>query len=219
MKIVWKIFKGILIIILIPIMYLVVSIILTYITIHPDPVEASEREKTVYLSSNGVHAAIVIHKNNLESGLLRGLYYDTDDEYFSFGWGEENFYLNTPTWNDLTLKNAITAIFTNSPTLIHLTRNKRTQQDWVKIKVTDNQLKLLNGYINETFKTGKDQQKIILKGKGYSSNDNFYKARGNYTAINTCNTWVNTALKKSNLKACLWTPFEFRLMAIYKESD
>src|SRR5690606_38943158 len=217
MKIIRKIVKGILIIILIPLLYLVISLLLTYITIHPEP-ETLEKDKSVYLSSNGVHAAIVIHKNDLEPILLEGLHYSDGDEYFSFGWGDENFYLNTPTWSDLTIKNAITAIFTSSSTLIHLTRYKNVQQDWVKIKVSRDQLKHLNEYIYETFETGKDHQKIILFGKGYGSNDDFYKARGNYTGLKTSNTWVNTALKQSNLKACLWTPFEFRLMEIYKES-
>lgn len=216
MKIIRKIIKGILIIILIPVVYLVISLILTYITIHPEP-ETLEKEKTVYLSSNGVHVAIVMHKNDLEPSLLQGLHYSTSDKYFSFGWGDENFYLNTPTWSDLTFKNAVRAIFITSSTLIHLTRYKNEQQDWVKIKVTKDQLKLLNDYIYETFETGKNHQKIILKGKGYSSNDDFYKARGNYTGFKTSNTWVNTALKQSNLKACLWTPFEFRLMEIHKE--
>src|SRR5690606_29971477 len=154
MKIIRKIVKGILIIILIPILYLVISLILTYITIHPEP-ETSEKEKTIYLSSNGVHAAIVIHKNDMEPELLQGLH-SPGDEYFSFGWGDENFYLNTPTWSDLTIKNAITAIFTSSSTLIHLNRYKNLQQDWVKIKVSRDQLKHLNEYIYETFETGKD---------------------------------------------------------------
>src|SRR5690606_30116438 len=218
MKIIRKIVKGILIIVLIPILYLVISLILTYITIHPEP-ETSEKEKTVYLSSNGVHAAIVIHKGDMKPTLLQGLQYSAGDEYFSFGWGDENFYLNTPTWSDLTIKNAVTAIFTSSSTLIHLNRYKSLQQDWVKIKVSRDQLKLLNEYIYKTFETGNDHQKIILPGKGYSSNDDFYKARGNYTGLKTSNTWVNTALKKSNLKACLWTPFEFRLMEIHKKEN
>ncbi len=34
----------------------------------------------------------------------------------------------------------------------------------------------------------------------------FYEAKGTYSIFNTCNTWVNSALKYAGMKACIWTP-------------
>ena len=61
-----------------------------------------------------------------------------------------------------------------------------------------------------------DGTKIILKNKGYTSNDDFYKAKGNYSCFKTCNSWVNTGFKESGLTSCLWTPFDFGLLNKYQ---
>ena len=59
--------------------------------------------------------------------------------------------------------------------------------------------------------------KILLIGKGYTTYDEFYEAKGNYSCFKTCNSWVNSALKESNLKACYWTPFDFSVLNKYKK--
>ena len=39
-------------------------------------------------------------------------------------------------------------------------------------------------------------------------------AEGSYSCVKTCNSWVNLALKESDLKSCLWTPYHFRIIEI-----
>lgn len=113
--------------------------------------ENTEKNNSIYLDSNGVHLNIAIAKNQLSSELLEGLIYFKNDNYFVFGWGDRNFYLNTPTWSDLKLAHASRALFLNTPSLIHLTRYSTTKGDWVEIKVNQNQLNKINQYIDRTF--------------------------------------------------------------------
>ena len=101
MKVFKKIVKWIIAIILIPTMYLLVSLILMIIPINNEE-ENSGKNNSIYLSSNGVHLNIIIAKDQLQAELLDGLKYIKNDNYFEFGWGDKNFYLNTPTWGDLT---------------------------------------------------------------------------------------------------------------------
>lgn len=176
-----------------------------------------KNNKELYLSSNGVHLAVVIQVNDMSNELLKGLKYRPDEEYFSFGWGDENFYLNTPSWDDLTFGSAFKALFLKGSTLIHLARYKQKRKSWVRINVTDTELSKLNQFISASFKRSRNGRKIILKNRGYSINDDFYKAVGRYSLFNTCNTWVNRAFKESGLKACYWTPFAFGLMNKYKK--
>ena len=110
------------------------------------------------------------------------------------------------------LKNAIKALFLKSSTLIHLTTYAEVHPNWIKIEVSQQQLSTLNNYIEKSFYKNAESKKVILPNKGYSYNDNFYKATGNYTCFFTCNTWVNSAFKEAKLKGCLWTPFDFGLM-------
>ncbi len=216
MKIFLKILKWFLYFLLIPVSYVIISLIFSYITVNKTK-PGLEKNKEIFLSSNGVHLAIIIPINNIGNELLKDLKYTQNTKYLSFGWGDENFYLNTPSWNDLTFGNAFKALFLKGSTLIHLTRYNHKRKSWIKINITETELKKLNKFISGSFKKGKNGQKIILQNKGYSTNDDFYLAVGRYSLFDTCNSWVNKAFKKSGIKACYWTPFAFGLMEKYKK--
>ena len=164
MKIVKKIFKWLFYFLLIPITYLIVSLILTSITIDRK-VDNTVSDKSIYLSTNGVHLDIVVPKNNLDSSLLSGIKHKQTDNYLSFGWGDENFYINTPTWGDLTFKDAFRAMFLKSTTLMHVTRYTQKRSDWIEIKVDDSELRKLNYFLLNTFETNEEGMKIILERK------------------------------------------------------
>jgi len=216
MKVIKKIVKWIIAIILIPSVYLLVSLILTFIPVNNEE-ENSGKNNSIYLNSNGVHLNIIIPKSQLDSRLLDGLKHFINDNYFSFGWGDKNFYLNTPNWSDLSFTTAFKALFLKSSTLIHLTRYSTTKGDWVEIAVNQNQLDKINQYIYKTFYFDSLNKKILLNNKAYSYNDDFYEAKGSYSCYKTSNSWINSGLKESDIKACLWTPFDFRLLSIHKK--
>lgn len=215
MKLVKRILKWILYVALLPITYVIISLILSSITIDRKS-ENQISEKSIYISTNGVHLDIILPKNNLESVLLSGLIQKQSDEYYSFGWGDENFYINTPTWGDLTLRNAFTAMFLNSSTLMHVTRYNTKRSNWIEVKVSEAELKKLNTYLQDSFQVSENGIKVLLQNQGYSPMDDFYKAKGSYSCFKTCNSWVNSAFKESGLKACLWTPFDFSLINKYE---
>ncbi|WP_262713613.1 TIGR02117 family protein [Seonamhaeicola marinus] len=196
-------------------MYLIVSMILTLITV--DRKSASSfSNKSIFLHSNGVHLDIAIPKNDLTIELKNGIKHLESANYLSFGWGDEDFYLNTPTWGDLTFKTAFNAMFLTSSTLIHVTRYQQIQTDWIEIKVSESEFERLNLYLSNSFKNDENGMKVLLQNRGYTNYDDFYKSHGSYSCFNTCNSWVNTAFKESGLKACLWTPFDFGLMNKYR---
>ena len=195
-----------------PILYLIIAYVLTLITVNKTP-ESPLDNQTIYLSSNGIHLDIVIHKNNLIPELSKGLAIAKEYDYIAFGWGDKDFYLNTPTWKDLSLKTAFKAMFLPSETLMHVTQYKHQSKKWTTVHLTNKELEQLNKIINQSF----GQTKSILPNSGYGINDTFYKAIGSYSILKTCNTWVNDVLKKSGLKACLWTPFSFGLEDKYKD--
>lgn len=195
-------------ILLVPVVYILVSLLLTYIPIS-EKTEGHPKTKTIYLTTNGVHSDIVLPKDLMIPALISDLKMRTSDHFFAFGWGEENFYLNTPTWGELKFSTAFRAAFLESQTLVHITRYTNAKKDWIAVPVTETQLSKLNSFILGSFDS-KPNDKKRLNVAGYTlDRDDFYPAVGNYMFYNTCNSWVNTALKESDMKACLWTPFEF----------
>ena len=215
MKTVKKILKWILYFLAIPVFYLISSLILTFITIEKSD-NTFENDKRVFLNTNGVHLEVILPKSYMDTSLLKGLVLNENEEYISFGWGDENFYINTPTWNDLTFKNAFRAVFLKEGSLLHVTRYKYKGKNWIEVRIDTEELNKLNQYIQDSFKKDDKGNKIILEGIHYATNDNFYKANGNYSPFKTCNTWVNTGFKKSGLKSCYWTPFDFGLISKYE---
>ncbi len=215
MKILKKLVKWFLYFIAIPVIYILVSLILTTITIDKKD-KITLCDKSIFISTNGVHLDIIFSKNDIDSKILKGIMHLETEDYISFGWGDENFYINTPTWGDLTFSNAFQAMFLKSSTLMHITRYKQKRNDWVEIRINESELQQLNNYILETFKKDELGNNIMLEDKGYSASDDFYKAKGSFSCFNTCNSWVNTGFKESGLKSCYWTPFDFGLMNKFK---
>ena len=200
---------------LIPLSYILISLLLTWVSVH-EKINDENANQTIYISTNGVHLNIVMPKKTLGTELLKGIEHQENDSYLAFGWGDKDFYLETRNWEDLSIKRSLQALFLKTPSLMHITRYQQRRSDWVAVHVDRPALKELNTYLLASFKKDSDQQFIKLDDKGYTEFDDFYAANGSYSCLKTCNSWVNTAFKRSGLKACLWTPYEFGLLNKYE---
>jgi uncharacterized protein (TIGR02117 family) len=200
--------------IVLPLAYVLISLVMGLITVNKQPQKMVGND--IFLTTNGVHLDIVIPIDNIGTALRKDLRLDSKTQYLAFGWGDENFYLNTPTWADVTFRNAYSAMFLDSSTLMHVTQYGQKRNKWIRIRLSESQLNQVNEHIQNSFKLSKSDKKMLLKNKGYNSNDDFYRAKGSYSLFKTCNSWVNSIFKESNLKSCLWTPFDFALINKYK---
>lgn len=215
MNVLRKLFRALGILLALPIVYLIIALILGSIPVNTD-YQTEDPQRHIYLNTNGVHLNIIIPRDRIDPGLIEGLRLESEDRYLAFGWGDRQFYLNTPYWSDLELSTALQAMFLKSPTLMHYTRYNAPSGKWIRIPLSEEKFNKLNAYILQSFKLNSDGKKILLPGEGYSHNDHFYEANGFYTGLYTSNTWANEAFKTSGLKACSWTPFDFSLMNKYR---
>lgn len=184
------------------------------------PVKAipgSEKEITIFLISNGVHTDLALPIKDRIKDWSKEIRFehtagkDTAYSYIAFGWGDKEFYLETPSWSDLKLSTALKATFGLGPSAVHATfmRNLRKDKDCVKLSLSNEQYQQLVEYIEGTFtRDPEGKVQLIETNANYGNNDAFYEARGRYNLFKTCNTWTNTGLKVGGQKACLWTPFE-----------
>lgn len=170
------------------------------------------------LTSNGVHMDFILPVvNHLFDWrtLMDSKDYEiplNENTYLGFGWGDRGFYLDIPTWADLTLKIAFTAVLMPSKTLMHITAHEsvcpqgdNTSQSFF---ISEEQYLKLCNYIIPYFVQDKQGKVKHLPGKGYTSNDNFYHAVGYYHAFYTCNYWINRGLKKIGVRTALWSPLD-----------
>lgn len=161
----------------------------------------------IYIKSNGIHTDICVPVNNEYKDWRDFLPVDhfpkvKEHHYVSIGWGDKGFFLDTPTWDDLTFATAFNAAFLPSPTAMHVQYlesepilSESTKSKFVSPK---RYLKLVE-FISDSFmKTDGDID--LIANRGYWHNDNFYEAKGSYHLFNTCNAWTNQALKVAGIK-------------------
>jgi len=176
---------------------------------------------TIFVRSNGIHTWIVMPKVNAEMDWrpyalpahLRDPRWGAAD-HIAIGYGNREFYLNTPTWADLSVKTAALALFGSGPTLLHVEHVDRPRaEEWQRpIRVTPAQYRRLAGYIQRRFQLDAGGRPIPVLGRGYNDWDMFYEANGGYSLFLTCNEWTGRALRAAGVRMGLWTPFEQSIM-------
>lgn len=166
----------------------------------------------IFITSNGAHTDTVFPVNHEWMKEVKWFQPEDfkkreEDQYIGVGWGDKGFYLDIPEWKDLTPMVAIKALFLRAPTLMHLTLQPEPQASKRvrSLYITKKQFDQINQYIESWFlKQNNQPQKI--EG-GFTPQDVFYAAKGNYSMFLTCNEWTNRGLKKMKHRTVLWAPF------------
>lgn len=188
------------------VLYLLTALICSNIATNPKNI--INKSKPIYVVSNGVHTDIIIPVEYLNKYLIDNLNLKVTTKFVAFGWGDKGFYLNTPTWGDLTLSTAVNALFLKSPSAMHVTEYKNTSTDWKKVIINEHQLTRIEKCFTDTFLLNSNNNFIKINAYSYGTNDAFYEAKGSFSCFKTCNTWTNQVLKKAEIKTAIWTPFD-----------
>jgi uncharacterized protein (TIGR02117 family) len=177
----------------------------------------------IYLLSNGVHTDLVLPLVSTEHDWrdlvdpTHAARPDSLARWVAFGWGDKGFYLNTPTWADLTASTALKAAFGLGGTAMHLTYHRSLAEGLLchRILLSPEGYAKLVAYISSGFARDAAGGAIRITGAHYTTSDVFYEAVGRYHLFHTCNGWTNNGLKACGAKACLWTPFQSGVMDLY----
>lgn len=174
-----------------------------------------EQGITLYVESNGVHTGIVMPK--LAAGVDWRPIFPAGDvreprfaahDHVSIGWGERDFYLATPTWSDLKPRTVIAAATGSDRTLIHVDHVPRPSPDDEvrRLVIRPAEYRRLAAYVRASLIDGGERR------PGYYRYDAFYEARGRYSALRTCNSWIGDALRFAGVRIGAWTPFPVTVM-------
>lgn len=172
----------------------------------------------IYVYSNGIHTGIAVPTVNGVAdwrGLARAR--DLADpryagNYLLFGWGERNFYLDTPTWSDFNAWTGLRAIFGGGPTLLHIDHltDPKAAPDMRPIILSGAQYARLSREIRGYFALDAHGRSRPIRG--YGPADMFYEARGRYGPVETCNEWTGSRLRDAGVRVGRWTPFSYSVM-------
>ena len=196
--------------------YFFLSFILSRLTVEGrnDPKSSIK----IYLMKSGVHTDFVLPVKTEIIDWTRSFprentgFNDSTTKLIAIGWGDKNFYMNTPEWADLTFKTAISAMTGLGSSAIHATYHYEILSDRpvIQLYLSVKQYKALVHYIQKQLVLDKQGNTVYIPAKNkqvVSGNDAFYSAHNRYSMILTCNSWINRGLKACHKRACLWTPF------------
>jgi uncharacterized protein (TIGR02117 family) len=197
-------------------LYILSTFILSRITVEGRDNQGATIQ--IYLMKSGVHSDFIVPVVNdikdwrTEFPLSNTGFKDSSSQLVSIGWGDKTFYMNTPTWGDLSVKTALTVPFGLGPSAIHATYYQQLLDDRpiVGLRLTPKQYQKLVHYIENTLERAKNGQTKYIKATlpgVVTGNDAYYAAKGRYSLFFTCNSWVNAGLKACQQKACYWTAF------------
>lgn len=204
----------------VPLLYLFAALILGAIPANAGWHEAKEGVR-IFVRTNGVHTWIMVPKITAEMDwrpLVPGEHLKDprwgNGNYVAIGYGNRDVYLNTPTWADLTVRNAVSAMFGRGDSLVHADHDNDPQPSDIQrpIILTHQEYGRLVGFMRAAFRTDAQGRTIPLIGRGYGNSDMFYEALGSYSALHTCNSWTAQALRAAGVRTGLWTPLSQSIM-------
>lgn len=202
-----------------PLLYLLAASIGFAIPVNPGWQEAEEGV-TIFIQDNGVHTWVMVPAvtPDMDWRPLARPEHLKDPRYgrsshVAFGFGNRDFYLNTPTWGDLSLRTAAAALIGGGPSLMHVDRfHEPKPRDYQRpIRLSRDQYRQLTRFLLASFDY-RDGRWIPLIGRGYGPSDVFYESRRPYNFTRTCNEWTGEALRAAGVRTGAWTPLSQSIM-------
>lgn len=173
---------------------------------------------TIHVETNGIHTGIVMPVRSPVFDWSRiAPAADLSDprragSHIAIGWGERDFYLNTPDWSQARPATILRAVTGSDRTLMHVDHGAAPAPGpGVKaIVLTPDQYRRLVAFIVDRFALTPDGRAVPVRG--YGPADIFYAARGHYDAIDNCNEWTGAALRHAGVRVGAWTPISAAVM-------
>lgn len=202
-------------------MQVVVALILFLMTGALTPVNRRFRSEPdgipIYIVSNGFHTDVVLPVREARTGhdWLRELGQPAlaarfaRYPYVAFGWGNEGFYLGSMQGKFPGPGPILGAAFP-SRTLMHVDFYRAAPdsgQQVVPLRVTPTQYQRLVAYVRRSFAPPDSLGRYALRqASGYTAEDFFFRARGRYHLLRTCNDWTARTLRQAGIRAPLKSP-------------
>ena len=195
-------------------LYLLAAVAGGLIAVNRDrPLVASGIE--VYIVTNGIHTDVVVPIRTdivdwsrllpgWDLAIALGLH-----DYLAFGWGDRDFYLTTPSWDDLRLSTALKALTGLDASVVHVEAMPRPFRgpNSRLVVLTPEEYRHLADYLAASFLRDGAGSPVVIEGAHYNANDGFFEATGHYSMFLTCNEWTRRALAAAGVRVPAWSPF------------
>jgi uncharacterized protein (TIGR02117 family) len=213
--------RRVLKILLFPLILILFYILLSFLLLlFPTKSHCIKREKSIYLYADTAHTEIIMPISYFKPEYQQKfpeLLKNRSDGYLAFSYGEKEFLMKVPTWEDIKIELALKALFINTPALIRVGYYYDIKKDiCTKINLSNSCLKKLNQNIFKSFAI-KENHFIRYKDPYKEPNIFYFQAKKSYNLFHTCNSWSGDRLREAGLKASYLTPFAQQVIYPYQK--
>ena len=173
----------------------------------------TEQGIEIHVISNAVHADVIAPIRNSiidwTTEFPNEMFSDdiSKEPHVAFGWGDRGFFIETPTWADLKLSTAANALLLPSECCLRVFyTNVDYYSERKSVSISDEQYRDLVEYIRSSFLLTETNDIQQIPNAAYSGSDAFFRAKGRYHFLNTCNAWVGRGLKSAGVRTGWLTP-------------
>lgn len=171
----------------------------------------------IMITSNGVHTDFYLPTKTPEKNwssfapLQTTPSYLANARYVLVGWGDRGFFLDTPTWDDLTVGAALSAVLLPTSSVMHVYYchdMAPPDEQAVQLRLSSDEYQRFVVYIESGFRLDAAGKPMLIRDRTYADNDVFYEGTGSYHLFNTCNNWASRALDAAGVTTPVWSPFD-----------
>ncbi|WP_439469196.1 DUF2459 domain-containing protein [Blastomonas fulva] len=183
---------------------------------------------TIYVETNGFHTGFILPAQ-AEGIDWHALFPPTDlgdmryhatgaTDHVAISWGERDFYLATPRWQDLDPATMARAAIGSDATLVHIYHMTRPLEGRYarRLVISHAAYRTLAARLMQDI--AQPETGPLEPIPGYGGDDVFYQARGRYSLVNSCNVWTGDHLRAIGVRVGAWTPAEHHVMRWFPQA-
>ena len=149
-----------------------------------------------------------------------------NESFVSFGWGDREFFLNTPHWEDIRCGRTARSMLLPTDTVMHVTLSGKPtvgplyRRVVIEPEAYEKMVEFIQShFVLEGSLASGTATPCLIAGHGYGEHDAFYQAEGIYSLFYTCNAWAGDALEVAGIRTGCWTPLPMGLLQIPSALD
>ncbi|WP_420405237.1 DUF2459 domain-containing protein [Nisaea sp.] len=164
------------------------------------PAEAAEREVAVI--NIGWHTGIALRVADIDPALIPETRHFARFVWIEFGWGDAKFYRT----RDPDISVYLSAAFGGNRAVMHLVGMHPEPGEYfrssevIRVQLSEAEHRRLQSFIGSSFERRQGGAALEPVGHGLYPASLFFDAHGNFSLVNTCNSWVARGLAGTGLE-------------------
>ncbi len=159
---------------------------------------------SVYVVNHGWHTGVVMQRNDFICLIGLDSIRIPAGKWLEFGWGDKDFYMSTPSEDDVEWFTTLKAAIWPTSSVVHVVGFNRPVPEYfsysglIGLHIADSLRESMAKYISKAF-SRRENGTLDSLGQGLYGNSCFFSGQEKYYFPKTCNVWTAQVLKRGGI--------------------